>query len=394
MKIGLFTDGYKPQISGVTTSVEMLRDSLIKRGHDVYIITNKIPGCESIDDEGVIRVASIPFKKWKDLRIGIPISPEKAKMIKNLDLDIIHTHTEFSIGLYGKYFAKTLGLPLVHTYHTMYEDYVHYIYTLKPGKELVKDFVKKIIKQYVKDCDIVISPTRKTKEALRSYGVKNEIYILPTGVDITNFKRIPKESDKVKSIRDKYSIKDGDYVLLFLGRVAEEKSIDVILRAVQGVSLKKDNIKLLVVGDGPDTEKLKSYANDLGISDITHFAGLIPHEDVPYYYSAADLFVNASKTETQGLTILEAMASELPIIVYNDDNIEEVVDDNVSGRLFNTDDEFEEKILEAINNSEDTMRYRDNALKKIKELSKEKFAEGAEKIYLLALDKYNSINSK
>ncbi len=390
MRIGLFTDGYKPQISGVTTSVEMLRNELIKRGHEVYIITNTMPDFELKDEEGIIRMTSIPFKKWKELRIGIPISPEKTRLIKSLDLDVIHTHTEFSIGLYGKYFARSLGLPLVHTYHTMYEDYTHYIYTLKPGRELVKGFVKKVMRQYVKDCDMVIAPTKKTKNALRSYGVKNEIRILPTGVDINHFERIPKDDERVKSIMEKYSISKDDYVLLFLGRVSEEKSIDVIFRAVQGVRERKDNIKMLVVGDGPEKAKLELYAEDLGIDDITHFTGLIPHEEVQYYYSAADLFVNASKTETQGLTILEAMASALPIIVYNDSNIEEIVDDNITGRLFNDDDEFESKIFEAIDMPEETNRLRDNALIKIQELSKEKFAEGAEKIYQSAINKYKS----
>ncbi len=390
MRIGLFTDGYKPQISGVTTSVEMLRNELIKRGHEVYIITNTMPDFELNDEEGIIRMTSIPFKKWKELRIGIPISPEKTRLIKSLNLDVIHTHTEFSIGLYGKYFSRSLGLPLVHTYHTMYEDYTHYIYTLKPGRELVKGFVKKVMRQYVKDCDMVIAPTKKTKNALRSYGVKNEIRILPTGVDINHFERVPKDDERVKSIMQKYSINEDDYVLLFLGRVSEEKSIDVIFRAVQGVREKKENIKMLVVGDGPEKAKLEMYAEDLGIDDITRFTGLIPHEEVQYYYSAADLFVNASKTETQGLTILEAMASSLPIIVYNDSNIEEIVDDNITGRLFNDDDEFESKIFEAIDKTEETNRLRDNALIKIKELSKEKFAEGAEKIYQSAISKYKS----
>ncbi len=390
MKIGLFTDAYKPQISGVTTSVQMLRNELIKRGHEVFVVTTTVNDYDVSNEVGIIRLPSIPFKKLKDLRIGIPVSPSQTSFIKNLNLDIIHTHTEFSMGLYGKYFAKRLGIPLVHTYHTMYEEYTHYVYTLRPGRELIKSVVKRIMKNYIEDCNKVIAPTKKTKLALLSYGVENDICILPTGVDVNHFKRLPKDDKRLDNIREKYGIKITDYVLLFLGRVAEEKSIDVILRAFAGVRERKDNVKMLIVGDGPAMKKLKYYAEDLGIDDITHFVGLVPHEEVQYYYSVADLFVNASRTETQGLTIMEAMASMLPIIVFDDDNIEEIVEDEFSGRLFTDDEQFEGKIIDAMENKEKTFEYAKNALDKMQELSKEEFAKGAEKIYESAVRDYNA----
>ncbi len=394
MRIGLFTDAYKPQISGVTTSVQMLRNELIKRGHVVFIVTTTMSDYDPTDEKGIVRMPSIPFKKWKELRIGIPISPKQTAEIKKLDLDIIHTHTEFSIGLYGKYFSRKLDIPLVHTYHTMYEDYTHYVYTLRPGRELLKSFVKKVMKNYIKDCNNVIAPTRKTEEKLRSYGVENQIFIQPTGVDINHFHRFSKDDERVKAIRETYGIKQDDYLLIFLGRVADEKSIDVIFNALAGVREKKDNVKMLVVGDGPAMKKLQEYAYDLSIDDIVQFTGFINHEDVQYYYSASDLFVNASRTETQGLTIMEAMASNVPIIVFDDANIEEIVEDNYSGRLFKDDEQFESKIIEAMENPEDTNRYAENAVNKMKELSKEKFAEGVEKIYEITLKAFNEEKQK
>lgn len=382
MRIGLFTDAYLPYISGVVTSVCLLREELIKLGHQVYVITVKAPGDEDVnDDDTIIRLPSVPFKKWKDLRVGLPISPKLNKTIKNLELDIIHTHSEFSIGLLGRYFSRNLKIPHVHTYHTMYEDYTHFIYSLKPGKKIVKKIVKKTVKLFLKDLDAVIAPTLKTKNALLSYGIKNKIYILPTGIDLEKFKEVSNSDPMLKKIREKYNILPSEKILLYLGRVSEEKSIDKIIKALSILTKRGLKTRLLIVGAGPYLKDLKALCDEENILDKVIFTGMVPQEDVKYYYSIASTFVNASKTETQGLTILEAMVSKTPIVVFNDENIDGLVEDNISGRLFSNETELLDSIESALIDTNLNNKLIQNAYISAQKLSKEEYSKGAEEIY-------------
>lgn len=382
MRIGIFTDAYYPQISGVVTSVVTLRNELQKLGHEVYIITVATPDSKSIkQEEGIIRIKSIPFRRWKELRIGLPIYLKLKAEIKRLKLDVIHTQTEFTIGMVGRRIAKNLNIPLVHTYHTMYVDYTHYIYNFNFGKEFVKDMVKTMTRTFIKRCSVAIAPTKKTKDALLSYGVKVPIEIIPTGIDIKHFERLDSCHPLLKKLRAKYSIPEDAKVLLFLGRVSEEKSIDVLIQAFPRILEKEPKALLLIVGDGPDKEVLSAKAALSSAADRIIFTGMVKFQDVPHYYSLGDVFVNASKTETQGLTIMEAMASGLPIVVYNDSNIAEHIKDGISGRLFNDEDEFVEAVLSALNDEEKNRRLIESGHQVIASLSKENFAKRMAELY-------------
>ena len=203
MKIGLFTDCYYPQVNGVVTSVMLLKEALTELGHQVFIITVNVPGYDASSEENVIRIPSVPFAKWKEFRVGIPtIFHNSFRQVRALGLDVIHTHTEFSLGLLGRFFAKHLHLPVVHTYHTMYEDYTHYVLSI--GQPVVKALMKKGSKFYVQGYDLVIVPSKKTKNALRSYGVTNEITVLPTGINVNQFERLPKNSPIVQDLTNRY----------------------------------------------------------------------------------------------------------------------------------------------------------------------------------------------
>lgn len=390
MRIGIFTDAYQPQISGVVTSVVTLRAELKKLGHEVFIVTVSCP--DKIEDEaGIIRIPSIPFRKWKELRIANPIPIGIRAKIEELNLDVIHTQTEFSIGLMGRRIAKTLKIPIVHTYHTMYVDYTHYIYNFDFGKGPVKDLVKNLSKAFINKCNACISPTKKTKDALVSYGIDVPIYILPTGIDIKHFKRSDKNSEELNSLRMKHGILEHAKVLMFLGRLSEEKSVDFILRAMADIVKKEPSARLLIVGDGPYKTELETMARDLELQDSVVFTGMVPFQDVPKYYSLADVFVNASKTETQGLTIMEAMAAELPIVVFNDTNISEHIKNGVSGRLFDTKDEFVEMSVSALNDKDKNAKLVANGLDVVGSLSKENFAKGAVEIYNAILKNSHSL---
>ncbi len=392
MKIGIFSDAYYPQISGVVTSIVTLREQLIKNGHEVYIITVSTPMSEldSEKEENVVRIPSIPFRKWKELRIGRPFSFTLEKKIRDLDLDIIHTQTEFSVGMLGRRIAKSLKIPIIHTYHTMYVDYTHYVYSLNVGSELVKNMVRNLTKTFINKCDAAIAPTKKTQDALVSYGVTSPVYILPTGIDIKHFEHYASDSPEIIAVKEKYGIPDDVNVLLYLGRVSEEKSIDVIVKALPNIVKEEPNTILLIVGDGPNMNDVKALVKEKGLEDKVIFTGMVPYTDVPYFYSIGDVFVNASKTETQGLTIMEAMASSLPIVVFNDTNIAEHIKNGISGRLFDTEEEFIEMTLSAIRDKEENAKLISNGMEVINSLSKENFCIRILDIYAKVIEDFEA----
>ena len=379
MNIGIFTDTYYPQVSGVVTSTMILRSELIKLGHNVTIITVTFPNAE--EQEGIIRLPSIPFFFLPSQRVGMIYSHKIMNKIKKLDLDIIHTQTEFSIGIFGRIVAKRLGIPVVHTYHTMYEDYIHYVsrgIMLKPASQ----FAKKVSKLYCRDCSAIIVPTVKVKEALEQYGLKRHIDVIPTGVNIEPFKRSNYDEQLIKDEKKSYGINENEPVVLFVGRIAKEKSIDVIINSMNQLIKKMPNCKLLIVGDGPERENLEELTNNLGISKFVVFAGEKPWADIGKYYQMGDVFVGASLTETQGLTFAEAMAAQIPVVAKYDKNLDGIIEDKINGRVFYKDEELAGILYEVLMDKEESNSMVKNAYGGIEPLSSKCFGENVEKIYM------------
>lgn len=379
MHIGLFTDCYSPQVNGVVTSVQILEKELRNLGHQVTVVTVKVPGYED-DHDNVLRIPSVPFMKWSEFRLGIPMYNETYRKIKKLGLDVIHTHTEFTVGFIGKHVATLMDIPIVHTYHTMYEDYTHYVVDRKYGKKVVKKIITTGSKYYVKRFDSIIAPTAKTERALRTYGVRNNINIVPTGIDIEKFEH-HLDREQLVAFRQSYGIAEDDFLMLSLGRVSKEKSIDAIIRQMPRLIKFIPKAKLMVVGDGPFRQTLSLMVEELNLREHVIFTGQVPFDDVGNFYSSADLFVNASQSETQGLTIIEAIASNLPVVVYDDLNVEGVVINGYTGRLFKEEDTLGNQIIAAYNNKNETNRMTADAYKVIQTLSKEKFAENILSVY-------------
>jgi 1,2-diacylglycerol 3-alpha-glucosyltransferase len=219
----------------------------------------------------------------------------------------------------------------------MYEDYTHYAGFLKGlASRVVKRFSKSIAEQ----CTEFISPSLKTKERIRSYGVDRYINIVPTGIDFSRFQRTNLDSEKLAEIKSRWVL-PGERVLLSLGRVAKEKSMDVILKGFSKViESKEDNVRLLMVGDGPNRQGLIDLANQLGVSSHVSFVGAVPIQDVPYYYQIADVFVSASLTETQGLTFMEAMVSDRLVLCRFDENLANLIRHQQTGFIFNDEEDF------------------------------------------------------
>ena len=313
MRIGLFTDTYFPQVSGVATSIRTLKTELEKLGHTVFIFTTTDKDVNRYEDWQIIRIPSVPFFAFKDRRIAYRGFSTALEIARQYQLDIIHTQTEFSLGLLGVWIAKELRIPVVHTYHTQYEDYVRYI---AKGMVIRPSMVKYIVRGFMSDLDGVICPSEIVYDLLMKYKVKVEKRVIPTGIELAKFERPELTKENVADLREKLGISNQETMLLSLSRVSYEKNIQAILAALPKVLEENPNVKLVVAGDGPYLSDLKAQAKRLNITDMVIFTGMIAPSETALYYKAADFFISASTSETQGLTYLESLASGTPIIAH------------------------------------------------------------------------------
>ncbi|RXT55321.1 glycosyltransferase family 4 protein [Lacticaseibacillus chiayiensis] len=337
MNIGIFTDSYFPQVSGVATSIKTLKDDLERKGHQVYIFTTTDPHVpEDAVEPNLFRFTSVPFVSFTDRRIAVRGLFHAYAVAKELNLDIVHTQTEFSMGYIGKFVAKQLKIPTIHTYHTMYEDYLHYVLN---GHLLKPYHVKQFTRAFLYHVSGVIAPSERVYSTLRRYGVKTQIKIIPTGVDLTQF-----TEQKDPHLREKLGLANVP-VLISLSRVAYEKRIDNVISAMPAILAQIPDAVLLIVGDGPAREDLETQAAELGIADHVRFTGEITHDDVGDYYRVGDVFVSASDSESQGLTYIEAMAADRKVVALSGDYTDHLLDDPALGTTFSTKAEMVHQVV-------------------------------------------------
>ncbi|NLM45331.1 MAG: glycosyltransferase family 4 protein [Firmicutes bacterium] len=322
MRIGMFTDSYRPYTSGVVRSLETTAAELTALGHEVYIFAPNYPNCEK--EAGVFRFASVPTPTYPDFAIALPFSLNINATVRRLDLDVIHVHSPFSMGLLGARCAKRFNLPLVFTYHTMYDQYVHY---LPFARELSKKVVIKLASNFCNRCDLVIAPTEIIRGII-SRNIKTEVEAIPTGIVIGEFADADSEW-----LRRRYAIPKEHKILLHLGRMGKEKNIRFLLDVYHDVLNVRPDTVFIIVGNGPDREALQEEAEKKGIDNKVIFTGALPREHVINAYAGADLFIFASVTETQGLVLGEAKAAGLPAVAVEALGAAEMVKDGVDGFL-------------------------------------------------------------
>ncbi len=377
MRIGLFTDAYYPIISGVTISVHTLKTELEKLGHEVLVFTHTHPNAK--ENPLVIRFKGqkLPMKGMEDFQVS-KVTSKRIVRVLSYNLDIIHCHTEFTIGRLGRKAAKKGRIPVVHTYHTMYEDYIHFITKtfLKPLRLVSKVYSR----SFANSADEVIFPTIKVKNTFDRYGFKKHSHIIPTGIYLERFCHINYTDKELQELRLSLGIEPNDFVLLFLGRISLEKSID---RLVEHFAKLEDTktIKLLLVGDGPNLEDAKKLANQLGVMNRVISTGMVKPCEVGKYYKISDLFVNFSITETQGLTYIEALASGVPVLAKYDENLEGVIINNLNGLTFRTDDEFVDSFRLLTSNRVRFQEIKNNTTKNMERFSAFTYAKNVEEIY-------------
>lgn len=324
MKVGVFTETYAPQVNGVVTSIRNL-NTFLKSGDGVPVVFTTGES-ESVDEEEgtpVHRFKSIPFKPYPEYLVAMPHMRKSVKFAQTYELDLIHTHGAFSMGACALYVKKTMGLPLVGTFHTMLPEYMHY---LVGEREVAKRVLKRpswsFLRWYFNQCDVVVAPSKATARELKSHEFK-KVKVVPNSVDTRHFRPVK------SSFAEDHGTKK-DYAL-FLGRVTLEKNVETVLEAAALLS----KVQFVIAGEGPhlDVLKTKSPPN-------VFFAGFVSDDLLPSLYSGAKAFLMPSVTDTQGLTILESMACGTPVVCVPERGPKELVENGKNGFFARTPEEF------------------------------------------------------
>lgn len=325
MKIGVFTDSFRPYTSGVVRSIELFTREFNQRDHDVYIFGPDYPAMHPPKEEGVFRFISVPWPTLPEFSLPIPISLHLSSTIKELGLDIIHAHSPFLLGRLGARAARRHRLPLVFTFHTLYDQYVHYF---PFAEETSKQVVQAIGRDFCNRCNMVVAPSQLVVNYLRRIGVEAPIVNIPTGIELDEFKDLDNNW-----LIDNYGLKPDEKVLLFVGRLGQEKNVVFLLKAFKSVLKMHPEVHLVLVGKGPQEKLLRQMCCQLGIENKVTFTGVLPRSSIVHCYASAYMFVFPSVTETQGIVIGEAKATGLPVVAIKAFGPAEMVEDGEDGIL-------------------------------------------------------------
>ncbi len=385
MKIGIFTNNYLPNPYGVSGSIESFRKQFESRGHEVFIFAPRWKGYED-ENPNVFRYPSVDIEIKIKFPLAIPYSKKMDKIISELDLDIIHSQHPNLLGSTAKKWARKKNIPLVFTWHTLYDQYVHFFPFLPAG--ISSWWTIRNARSYANRADAVIAPTPTAEKIIRGWGVANKnVSVIPSGVEEEIFRNPDGES-----IRKKYGVQEDETCLLVISRLTQEKNMEFLFKAVT-LSLKRnEKIKFLVGGEGYLQEKLKNYVKESGVERQVIFAGFVSGNAKKDYYAAGDIFVYASKSETQGMILSEAMYSGLPLVAVKAPGAQDLIEDGVNGLLVSeSSDEFAAAIEKIIADKKLREKFSENS----KKIGREKYANTvcAEKmleVYAEAIQRKNS----
>jgi 1,2-diacylglycerol 3-alpha-glucosyltransferase len=327
LRVMMFTNNYLPFIGGVPISVRRLVDGLTRRGDVVRVVAPRYAD-ETETDPRVLRVPALSgWGDGKSFRLANVLSPSVFRQARTFRPDIIHVHHPFWLGSLGLWLGRRLKVPVVYTYHTRLEHFAHYVPV--PGllfRNLISHY---LVRRFANRCDGVIVPTLSAEEYLHVLGVRSQILVKPTGVDVTALQTV--DEDRVAWLRHRHALAD-QLVLVCVSRLSKEKNIDFLLQGVAWVRRHTEvAFRLLIIGEGPEREHLERRCRELNLRDTVTFLGAAPPADVGDYYRLADVFVFASQSETQGMAILEAMAAGLPVVAVRSSGIDDVVQNDVNG---------------------------------------------------------------
>lgn len=375
MKIGIFTECYKPVMNGVVVSIDAFRVALEDQGHEVFIFAPEHP--EAKAEHHVYRFPSLTIKSNKLYPIIFPsIIIQRSYIPKDIieSLDIIHTQHMFTAGRLARYVARKYDKPLVYTYHTLIAEYTHYAGIFS---YITRAYLINMSRRFCNSCDQIITPSNPMKEKLLGYGVKTPIEVIMTGIEPRNYKKTSNDS-----LKRKFKIEKKNKILLYLSRIAKEKNLEFLLQAFLRIQKSYPASHLVLVGGGPEESWCRGRIKDLKLTKKVTMTGMVPKEEANRYFGMADLFVFPSITETQGIVVAEAMASGTPPIAVGQMGPLDLIHDGEDGYLTKLDiDDFVAKTLDLLNDEKKREEFAHNGLLRVDEFSIETSVNKMVKVY-------------
>ncbi|MBE6898783.1 MAG: glycosyltransferase family 4 protein [Ruminococcaceae bacterium] len=342
MRIAIFTEAYLPRINGVVTHIKLLKEGLEARGHDVLIVTADGDAKEHYLENGVLHCPGIKLtKKLSGFETSVPVSRKRLNFVRDFKPDIIHVETEFGVGLCGVSIAKMLKVPLVYTMHTMYDEYIYYI-APRPLVKTVKKLSHKYMRVFANRANAITGPSEKCSEYLSSAGVKLPVNVIPNPVELDDFSPEHFDPEQKRAIREKFGIPQDAFVVVFVGRLGREKSIDLLIDYWNQSVKADENMYLFIIGGGPEEQVLRDQIAALGCGDRVIMSGRVEHPELPPYLLASDIYVTASLSDTNSISMLEGMAAGLPVLQRRDPINADQIKDGENGWSFDSPEEMAE----------------------------------------------------
>ncbi|MDT8310380.1 MAG: glycosyltransferase [Methylophaga sp.] len=387
-RIAFFTNNFFPFISGVTISIQRLAEGLKQRGHQLHIFApaydkpnDAVPDCTRVR-------TLMAFGNNKEFRLSNLFQSGIKKQFNQFAPDLVHVHHPFWLGSLGLWRAKRARIPVIYTYHTRLEMYAHYVPL--PGALFRNVISHLLIRRFCNRCDGVIVPTYSTEEYLRLIGVKSRLFVQPTGVEFDRFNQ--RHALSRQQLRLQLSLGADDKVLISVSRLGREKNIKFLIDAMS--ELKKhghQSVKLVLVGQGDDRAFLEKRVQQQGLEGQVLFVGAVKPEQIPAYYQMADLFVFASKSETQGMVIVEAMSAGLPVVAIRSSGIDDVIEDGQNGyKTLDDIVEWTSKLMLLIDNDAQRQEFADAAVNFARQHDVSAFAENVDRFYSEVLASYHN----
>jgi glycosyltransferase involved in cell wall biosynthesis len=393
LRVAMFTNNYLPFIGGVPVSIARLARGLSALGKEILVVAPRYDGedgdgGEAAERTDLVRVPSIlSFGEDDAFRLANIFHPGTVKKVRAFGPDVIHLHHPFWLGSLGLWLARRLGVPAVYTYHTRFEHYAHYVPV--PGRLFRNLISHYLIRRFANKCFGVVVPTVAAREYLRTIGVKSRVVVQPTGVDREAFERV--DPADVEALRRELGIAD-EPVLVSVSRLGEEKNIDFLIEGVASLAHRLDTpFTFVLVGEGDERERLEAWIEELGLENTILLPGAVPAERMPTCYHLGDLFLFASTTETQGMVVLEAMASGLPVVAVRSSGIDDFVQNGHNGYKTAEDlGEWTDRVERLMSDRELRTRLARNAREFARDHGIEPFAREIVEFYAEALAAYEA----
>ena len=380
LRIGLFTDTYAPQVNGVSVSLQMISEGLKKRGHQVTIFAPRFPGYKD-NQPNVMRLPSLKYLNNPPIYVAVLGTPRSTWKLTREHFDVLHAHSPASMGLLAYLTASTKRLPLIYTYHTSIMDYTHYIKFIG-GTSLIKRAAAWFSKASTDLGDQVIVPSPKFHRLLLSQKVKQPITVIPNGIDLSMFQEVKHPG----ALRKKLGIPNDAPILLTVGRMDPEKRLDFIVDAFALLSEKVSNAHLVFAGDGGARKHVEEKSKAITAKDRVHFLGMVNRADLPDIFHDATVFLSASTTEVHPISVIEAIASGLPLVAVQDEAFEGMLEDGENGYALPLDvNKYADVLADLLPDAERLKRFGEHSLELSEKYSIEAQVKALEKLYMEAV---------